>query len=126
MKYNKKEIMKRAWEIKKEADRKAKNDIAARTGCLRELRPEEKAIFGECLKAAWKEVNRAEVLTEELNISMGDALRLAQKEYEISLGHDYGVTWKLWSNYGKKRAYFRVASWSNYANNKSYNFVELA
>ena len=131
MKYNTKEIMKRAWEIKKEADRKTRNDISVKTGLLRELKPEEKAVFGECLKLAWEEVKRAEELAKELNISVDNALRLVKKEHELlttdwTVSSVADITWTMWSNYGKKRAYFRVTGWSNCANNKKYNYVELA
>lgn len=130
MKYDRKEIMKRAWEIKKDADRRTLYHIKLRTPQADELKPEEKAVFGECLRLAWTEVRKAEELAEKLNISAENGLRLAKKEYELSatdwtVSSVDDITWKLWSGYGLKRAYFRVLGWSNYTNNKKYNFVEL-
>lgn len=50
----KKQVMKRAWEIKKEADRKTKNQLLNHN-IFRELKDSEKAIFAICLKMAWDE-----------------------------------------------------------------------
>lgn len=125
MKYDRKEIMRRAWEIKKDFDKKAQVDRNGRLRELKELKPEEKAAFSECLKLAWAEFKRAQQLAEELNLSMANALKLAAKEFDISLQRGYNVTWKLWANYGKKRAYFKASGWSKYANSKWYNYVEL-
>lgn len=130
MTYNRKEIMKRAWEIKKDADRRTLHNIKNKTPQTAELKPEEKAIFSECLKLAWAEVRKAEELAEKLKISAENALKLAEKEHEL-VATDWtvrcvdNITWKLWSGYGHKRAYFRVAGWSKYANSHKYNFVEL-
>ena len=72
-------IMKRAWEIKKEEDRKTRNakmnhnDFSALKNC-------EKTLFGECLKMAWeeakKEVNTVKV---EENTARVQAWFLAKK-----------------------------------------------
>lgn len=130
MKYDRKEIMKRAWEIKKDADRRILHNIIIVEPARRELKSEEKAIFSECLKLAWAEVRKANELVEKLNISVENGLRLAKKEYELSatdwtVSSVNDISWKLWSNYGLKRAYFRVRGWSKYANSQKYNFVEL-
>lgn len=130
MKYDRKEIMKRAWEIKKDADRRTFGSIVNREPRRQELKPEEKSIFSECLRLAWAEVRKAEELAEKLSISEENALRLVKKEHEL-VATDWTVrsvndiSWKLWSGYGFKRAYFRVSGWSKYANSKKYNFVEL-
>ena len=67
MKYNLKKIMSRAWEIKELVDQKTKNSLLNRN-IFRELKKEEKALFSECLKEAWKEAKRASELEKELKI----------------------------------------------------------
>lgn len=123
-KYNLSEIMRRAWEIKKEADRQSKNNLWNRND-FRELEESEKAPFSACLKLAWSEAKKAVEYAEKLNISVENALIVVAKETE--LGRDYSgkVTWKIWKNYGKFRAYYTVSTRSKYANNKKDNFVEL-
>lgn len=126
MKYDLRKIMKRAWEIKELVDQKTKNSLLNRN-IFRELKKEEKALFSECLKAAWKEAKRASELEKELKIKREQSERLAKKETELSMKEyrDLSVSWNIWNGTRVSRAYFRVSSWSNYANSKRYNYVEL-
>lgn len=87
MKYNKKEIMKRAWEIVKKA----------------------KASFASALKFSWACAKKA--------------LEIKKKEFREH--QDYKVTFRIWANYGKVRAYYRCNWWSKYSNSMPYNFVEM-
>ena len=57
MKYNLSKIMKRAWEIKKEEDRKTKN-MKWNHNDFSELQESEKSSFGICLEMAWEEVKK--------------------------------------------------------------------
>lgn len=123
-KYNTKIIMKRAWEIKKEADRKALNALY-NNGIIRPLEPSEKAVFSECLKMAWAEAKRAESLAEEHHVSYKSAAKMAAKEAELKAEFGGNVTFKIWSKYGKNRAYYTVDSRSSYQNSDKKNFVEL-
>lgn len=85
MKYNKSEIMKRAWEI----SRKLNNT------------------FSEALKMSWK---------------------LAKTERELKERHcepEGKVTFNLWANYDKVRAYYKCDWRSKYQNNKG-NYIDLA
>ena len=126
MKYDLRKIMKRAWEIKELVDQKIKNSLLNRN-IFRELKKEEKALFSECLKEAWKEAKRASELEKELKIKKEQSERLAKKETELSMKEyrDLSVSWNIWNGTRVSRAYFRVSSWSNYANSKRYNYVEL-
>lgn len=54
MKFDLSKIMKRAWEIKKEEDRKTKN-MKWNHNDFSELQESEKASFGICLEMAWEE-----------------------------------------------------------------------
>lgn len=64
MKFDLAKIMTRAWEIKKEADRKTRNSKWNRND-FSELKAEERAVFGICLEMAWEEVKKvtSEVVT---------------------------------------------------------------
>ena len=73
MKYDLRKIMKRAWEIKELVDQKTKNSLLNRN-IFRELKKEEKALFSECLKEAWKEAKRASELEKELKIKTAGEL----------------------------------------------------
>lgn len=124
MKYNTKDIMKRAWEIKKEADRSAKNALYNK-GVVRELEPSEKAVFSACLKMAWAEAKAAESIAEEYQVSYKEAAVMAAKESELKSEFGGNVTWSIWRKYGKNRAYYTVDSRSSYQNKDKRNFVEL-
>lgn len=123
-KYSTKMIMKRAWEIKKEADRKTKNALCNKN-IVRPLEPSEKAVFSECLKMAWAEAKRAEAIAEEHQVSYEAAAKMAAKEAELKEEFGGNVTFKIWSKYGKTRAYYTVDSRSSYQNSDKRNFVEL-
>lgn len=123
-KYNLSKIMKRAWEIKEAADRKSCNQLRNHN-VFRELEESEKAPFSICLKLAWEEAKKAVEYAEKLNISMDNALVITAKETELIRDYSGNVTWKIWKNYGKFRAYYTVDTRSKYANNKKSNFVEL-
>lgn len=120
----KKQVMKRAWEIKKEADRKTKNQLMNHN-IFRELKDSEKAIFAICLKMAWDEVKKAVEYSEEYEVSMDNALEMVEKETELVTEYGGEVLWKIWKNYGKCRAYYTVSKRSKYANSKKDNFVTL-
>ncbi len=82
--YNRSEIMKRAWELKRKLD----------------------VTIGEALQMSWK---------------------IAKKE--IALKEDYDrpegkVTFNIWANYGKVRAYYNCSWMSKYQNGKG-NFINL-
>ena len=123
-KYNLSEIMKRAWEIKAEYDEREKN-ILLNHNIFRELEESEKALFSECLKMAWKEAKRANEIEEEYKIKHVNAARMAKKETRMVMAKECGrITWKVWRNYGKCRAYYTVSNWSRYQNNKGH-YIEL-
>lgn len=120
----KKQVMKRAWEIKKEADRKTKNQLMNHN-IFRELKDSEKAIFAICLKMAWDEAKKAAEYSEEYEVSMDNALEMVAKETELVTEYGGEVAWKVWRNYGKCRAYYTVSTRSKYTNSKKDNFVAL-
>lgn len=62
MKFDLAKIMTRAWEIKKEADRKVKNSKMNHND-FSALKESEKSVFGICLEMAWEEVKKAVVET---------------------------------------------------------------
>ena len=69
MKYDLSKIMGRAWEIKKEADRKVKNSKLNRLD-FSELKASEKAVFSICLAMAWGEAKKeAETTTITSNVA---------------------------------------------------------
>lgn len=121
----KKQVMKRAWEIKKEADRKVKNQLMNQN-IFRKLEDSEKAIFAICLKMAWDEAKKAVKYSKKYEVSMDNAFEMVAKETELIAECDGEVTWKVWRNYGKCRAYYKVSTRSKYANSKKDNFVVLA
>ena len=68
MKYDLKKIMSRAWEIKKEADRRVKNNKLNLLD-FSELKSSEKAVFSICLEMAWEEAKKdAETITITSNV----------------------------------------------------------
>lgn len=68
MKFDLSKIMKKAWEIKKEADRKVKNSKLNRLD-FSELKQSEKAVFSICLAMAWEEAKKdAETITITSNV----------------------------------------------------------
>lgn len=84
-KYNVSEIMKRAWEIKKE---------------------NEENIFSECLKMAWAEAKSPKKSEKEILID-----RLNEKAEEANShdnGYHYVASVSNWENYGKSRTYFAI------------------
>lgn len=125
-KYNVAKIMRRAWEIKKEADRRMRNSLYNRM-IMREMEESEKAIFGECLKLAWEEEKKSVELAEKYKVKKEEAEEMAKEETELAMDAkgEVEVRWNIWTGYGYRRAYFRVAGWSKYRNNKKTNFVEL-
>ena len=120
-------VMKRAWEIKKEADRTTRNGVWSRESNTRDLRPEEKAVFGECLKVAWAEFRRVSVISKQYNVNEKLATAMAKKETYVRTEYNGNVSsWSIWQKYGKCRAYFKVDVFSKYQNSKSYYYVEVA
>lgn len=119
--------MKRAWEIKNTADRKAKNSNWNRN-IFRSLEESEKAPFSECLKLAWAEEKRSLELADEYNVTNAAADVMAEEETELSMkeGSKVEVKWNIWTGYGYKRAYYKVSGWAKYRNNKKDNFVSIA
>jgi len=126
MKYNLSEIMKRAWEIKERADRNEINRISNIERKLRELKQEEKALFSECLRTAWKEVKRAEEIADEYGVKEEESQKMSKKETELKAEGHYGITWNIWTGYGYRRAYYKCADNSKYQNSKKYNYVDIA
>lgn len=87
MKYNKSEIMRRAWEIKK----------ANATN-----------IFGLCLKMAWEEAKaEVEKITREKLVALINEF-VAKKNNDSDGYYVYSASVKDWANYGKSRTYFSV------------------
>ena len=69
MKFDLSKIMRRAWEIKKEADRKVENSKLNRLD-FSELKESEKAVFSICLEMAWEEAKKeAETSTITSNVA---------------------------------------------------------
>ena len=69
MKFDLSKIMRRAWEIKKEADRKVENSKLNRLD-FSELKESEKAVFSICLEMAWEEAKKeAETATITSNVA---------------------------------------------------------
>ena len=63
-----KNVMKRAWEIKKEFDRKERN-AKMNHNDFSPLKDSEKALFSECLKMAWEEA-KDEATKEVSNVAI--------------------------------------------------------
>lgn len=122
----KREIMKRAWEIKKDIDLKTKNMISVIESRPRNLKEEEKAVFGECLKMAWQEAKEESDMVEKLEVSHEEYLKIAEKKTELLLAGEYGIKFIIWHNYGKKRAYWKCASYSKYQDSKKDHYINLA
>lgn len=83
--FNKKDIMKRAWELKREDDRN---------------------LFSQCLKMAWAEARKPEKSEKEM---LMDAL--LEKETEANShnnGYAYEAVVSDWEKYGKSRTYFSI------------------
>lgn len=78
MKFNLSKIMKRAWEIKKEEDRKVKNSKWNHND-FSELQESEKASFGICLSMAWEEVKKESNKTTASNTAKVKDWFLAKK-----------------------------------------------
>lgn len=119
-----KNVMARAWEIKKEEDRKMLNRAMRKENRF-ELKGSEKAIFGECLKMAWEEVKKSEKIAKKYDISLENAQIIVAKETSLTEDGHYGITWNIWSGSRCTRAYYTCEDRSRYANNKRDNFVEL-
>lgn len=122
-KYNLAKIMKRAWEIKREADRKIENQLW-NLMIFREMEEKEKAPFSECLKLAWEEARRSIKLMEKYNVTKAAADAMAEQETYISMQErtEVSVSWNIWRGI---RAYFKVSGWSTYRNNKRTNYVAI-
>lgn len=125
-KYDISKIMKRAWEIKRSEDTKKHNSVLNLESAYRELREDEKALFSECLKMAWKEAKRACDIEEEYSVSKEDSMKMSKKETELKSEGHYGITWNIWSRYGYCRAYYKCADNSKYQNDKKDHYVNLA
>lgn len=121
----KREIMKRAWEIKKDIDLKTKNMISVIESRPRNLKEEEKAVFGECLKMAWQEAKEESDMSRRLEVSHEEYLKIAAKKTELLLAGEYGIKFIIWHNYGKKRAYWKCDSYSKYQDSKKEHYVTL-
>lgn len=125
-----KNVMKRAWEIKKEMDRKTKGQLINlnKLSFGDKLPKEEEAIFSECLKLAWEERKQAEKIAENMNITLEYASKMAEKETNYKMTEcEFGIavfTWNIWEKYGKKRAYYKISTRSKYANGRN-EFIDL-
>lgn len=118
-------VMKRAWEIKKEFEQEEKRVLSVRNE-LRELKEEEKAVFSVCLKMAWAEARKAATVAEKYNVSFEDAMKIVAQENRMIVTYGGTVTWRIWRNYGKARAYYTCSGRSKYQNNKKDNYIDLA
>lgn len=119
-----KNVMTRAWEIKRTEDRKMLKRAMGKESRF-ELKECEKAVFAECLKMAWEEAKKAEKIAEKYNVSVENAQIIVAKETELVADCHYGISWNIWSGYGLVRAYYTCEDRSKYANSKKDNFVEL-
>lgn len=90
MKYNKAQIMKRAWEIKKEDD---------------------SYIFGLCLKMAWEEAKETKMSQRELDEKEALEQAAQYSGYARLVAND-------WVKYGKNRTYVEVRIYTNGGNLK--------
>lgn len=124
MKYDLTRIMKRAWEIKDATDRNTKKTIMNMIG-YRELRAEEKAPFGECLKISWAEAKRVEEIADEYQVTTKEAEKMAAKETDLETEAAGNVYWNIWTGGNKKRAYYKCSRWCKHQNSKYTNFVSL-
>ena len=77
------------------------------------------------MKRAWEVARKAKT-------TMAQALKFAWKiaKKEWSLKDEWGrydgtVTFNIWVGYGHVRAYYKCGWYSNYANSKKSNFVEM-
>lgn len=104
MKYNKQEIMKRAWELKKTTDN----------------------TFSVCLKRSWAEAKRTEEKSEKaLLIERLDFL--ADYANKLENGYQYNAYISDWENYGKSRTYFAIyekCDNSRHNKKKSYGYFD--
>ena len=91
MKYNKSNIMKRAWELVKKAS----------------------MTISEGLKKAWAEAKNTEKTLEEK--VMDELKALVEDATDV---FNYNVSSKLWEKYGKSRTYFKIVETRN--NSKHY------
>ena len=86
------EVMKRAWEIKKEDNRN---------------------IFSICLQMAWKEVKNV------VQNSLENVKKLAERYVEDHGSFENGwftkVEYNPWEKYGKKRTYIEIKEYRNFA-----------
>lgn len=84
-------VMKRAWEIKKEEDRRMEQTYVLHKWSL-PIKREHSADFGICLKMAWREVKKEEA---KKNLSL-DVLKRIASETVKEIGYDkYNtIDWK--------------------------------
>lgn len=125
MKYDLSKIMKRAWEIKREADRKTQNALY-NVNIFRDLFTCEKAPFSICLKMAWEEAKKVPEMAKSLDITEIAASKIIEKETALLSEYRSSVSWKIWRGYGKARAYYRISGMSNYWNSKTTHFIDIA
>lgn len=102
MKYNKSEIMKKAWAIKK---------------------GNTKNIFSECLKMAWafvkKETRKVIEKMEEI-INLEKVKFAAQEIIKDTLWEK--VSFTEWNNYGKSRVYIKAIRYTPAGNPREHSF----
>lgn len=83
--------------------------------------------LSEIMKRAW-------VIVKKTKLSFSQALKFSWKcakkaiqlkeSWPYELADDESVTFNIWSNYGKVRAYYKCSWYSKYANSKRINFIE--
>ncbi len=99
-KFNLSQIMKRAWEIKKENNEN---------------------IFSFCLKMAWSEAKKSPSSEKTLKEKLIDKLNfIVENAPDIYV---YNVSVSNWANYGKNRTYFAIWEKSNVSkHNVKYDY----
>jgi len=99
-KFNLSQIMKRAWEIKKE---------------------NTENIFAECLRMAWMEAKKSVAVEKTLKDKIIDKLNfIIDNAPDVYI---YSVSVSGWANYGKDRTYFAIWEKSNVSkHNVKYDY----
>lgn len=83
--------------------------------------------LSEIMKRAWEVVRVAKTsFAAALKFSWACAKKANELKTKGIFKHlDGTVSFRIWANYGKVRAYYRCSWYSKYANSSCYNFVEM-
>lgn len=112
MKFDLSKIMKRAWGIKKEEDRKVKN-MKWNHNDFSELKESEKASFGICLEMAWEEAKNtsdkiATIKDWFLNKKFGAEVEHFANTIIIEKETEKAVYGKVGCSYGTSVSYMEI------------------